>query len=264
MTRPALTDRLLALRLARRSQPFTHDPALPGDSAAAYGVAGALLQREGGAVAAWKLGATTAATRAAFTTNTIYFGPLQAAEVHQGDLHSGAGPCLPILRGEAEIALRMARDLTATQAAGLKDLTGLFDAFAPALECPWSVVSDLPVAGLEALLMDRCAAGLLVLGSIRARGPKETSGILEIVQEGAVLARSSAAEGLLMSPEAAALAALREIGGAGFDVTAGQWISTGGVTPCVVLDHGAEVVLRFDGTTALRLAPMAISATPVI
>lgn len=257
-----LNEQIQTLRLARRSKPFTLDPSLPADSAAAYSIASAQLQAGGGTVGAWKLGATTALTRAAFATDKIYFGALREAEVHQGDLPAGAGPCLPTFRGEAEIALRMAKDLTAAQAADLQDPAGVFDAFAPALECPWSVVADLPAAGLMALLMDRCAAGLLVLGPAYGRGQKETTGILQIEQEGSLVASASARDGLLMPPEAAALAGLREIGGAGFDVAAGQWISTGGATPCVDLEHGKEVALWFDGAPVLKLDRMAISATP--
>ena len=241
---------LIALRAARARRPFAPGE-LPGDAGAAYRVAAVTL--DGRAVAAWKLGATTAGTRATFATETIYFGALVAGEVwHVGD------PALvppPVLRGEAEIAVRLGRDVAAGEDVSAVADAALFDAWAPALECPYSAIENIPEAGLTALLADRCAAGALFVGAVRdGIDAAAMDGELAIVVDGAVAAAARPGAALLMPPLAAARGFLVEAARQGVALGAGQWISTGGVTACIALPPDRPVALRFAGVDEFGLA----------
>jgi 2-keto-4-pentenoate hydratase len=204
-------------------------------------------------IAGWKLGATTAATRAAFSTDEIYFGPILDCEIWFRGA-SGALPNPVQFRGEAEIAFRLASDFEpSAKELAKEDPSTLFDAWAPALESPSSVVENLPEAGLTALLMDRCAAGGLFLGVARHDlYDPAIGGTLEILLDENVVAAGRAAN-LILPPLEAARKAVDLIREQGFSLRRGQWISTGGVTPCVELRRERTVSLRLGGEEALAV-----------
>ena len=253
-----LASDLFNLRQSRISVPAAGVARLPSNAAAAYRVAFELAALQGCSIGAWKLGATTEGTRAAFATEEIYFGAILDNEIFSGtvlDLTRQGAIRLPRYCGEAEIALRIACDLSADEAAHLTDTAGLFDAYAPAVECPWSVVSDLPDAGLTALLMDRCASGALFLAAPRSLDEKINTGTLAVKVDGREVAVGRAETALLMLPRDAALRAVQIIGATGHGLAAGQWISTGGITPCTEFSHDAAVDLIFDGALVLTIPP---------
>lgn len=242
-------DDLLALRAQGRQRVFAaHE--VPDTADAGYALSAAALASGVGPVTAWKLGGSTPGTRKAFATDVVYFGPVIAGEVFVAPIASPLTVRAPF-RGEAEIALRLAR--TPEPADLAKGGAGLFDAYAPALESPWSVVENLPAAGLPALLMDRCAAGELFLSAARPFDAAALDGLLEIVADGRVIDSGRASTGLVMSPVAAAVEALGRMLSTGFSPVAGQWISTGGITACVNLPADAPVQLRYDGEVVLDL-----------
>lgn len=247
---------LLALRAGRARRVLSADE-LPADAAAAYALAGQTVAQAGQAVVAWKLGATTAGTRATFRTDTIYFGGLFADELWV----AGKSPALvppPVFRAEAEIAFRLALDIAPDEAAhraahAPSDM--LFDAWTPALEAPYSCIVNIPEAGLEALLADRCAAGALFLGPPRpdVRDAAIDSEIAILIG-GVVAAAATAPKALLMSPIEAARGFVAEAGRQGTPLARGQWISTGGITPCIDLpSDGTAITLAFGGTEVFTL-----------
>jgi 2-keto-4-pentenoate hydratase len=241
---------LIALRTVDRRQAFETDQ-LPSSLSAAYRLAAEAVGLAGRPVAAWKLGGATASTRQTFGTRDVYFGPLTDDEIWSAE-SGDALPVLPIFQAEAEIALRLGRDLS------LKDghdrlSEDVFDAWAPALECPYSCVENLPQAGLAALVMDRCAAGALIVGEPgRDLASPRMQEALTIEVEGRTVAEGDLST-LLMSPFDAALrfatVALKQ----GFTLAAGQWISTGGLSPCVRLPHDRIVQLKLGGASVLRV-----------
>lgn len=247
---------LLALRASRARRVFADDE-LPTDADAAYALAGQTVAQAGQAVAAWKLGATTAGTRATFTTDTIYFGGLYADEVWM----AGASPALmppPVFRAEAEIAFRIALDIVPDEAAhraAHAPSEMLFDAWTPALEAPYSCIVNIPDAGLEALLSDRCAAGALFLG--RPRSDVRDAALdseIAILIGGEIAAAATALKALLMSPIEAARGFIAEAGRQGVALARGQWISTGGITPCIDLpSDGTPIGLAFGETEVFTL-----------
>jgi 2-keto-4-pentenoate hydratase len=228
---------------------------LPASIVAAYDLAAATLGLLGVPVAAWKLGATTAGTRRAFATDEIYFGGLLADEVWSAGA-SGLPPAPPLFRGEAEIAIRLAVDIAVEDSAAALACGGeaLFDAWTPALEAPYSCVENIPEAGLRGLLLDRCSAGGLYLGTPRPDIHAADIGqTIQILVDGVSLGCGSAGTALLMPPLEAALGFLAVAAAQGVSVRRGQWISTGGITPCVPLPFDRPIRLEFGGQTVFEL-----------
>ena len=241
-------EELLALR-AGRARRVVSPGELPGDAAAAYALAGETVALSGKPVGAWKLGATTAGTRATFQTETIYFGALYAEEIWTLGTSPAHMPP-PVFRAEAEIAFRLAVDIAPGDAARLAESAApetLFDAWTPALEAPYSCIINIPEAGLTALLTDRCAAGALFLGTPRANVlDPAIAGEIAILIDGTKAAAAAAPAALLMTPMEAALGFVAEAGRHGVALSRGQWISTGGITPCIDLPtDGRKIGLAF-------------------
>jgi 2-keto-4-pentenoate hydratase len=234
-------------------------PELPAGITAAYDLAAATIGLLGAPIAAWKLGATTAGTRRIFATEEFYFGALFADEVWSagGDT---APPAPPQLQGEAEIAVRLAVDIAAEDSATALDsgAEALFDAWTPAIEAPYSAIENIAESGLRALLLDRCAAGGLYLGIPRPDIFDSAIGkTIEILADGVSIGRGAAGTSLLMPPLEAALGFLRVAAAQGVSVRRGQWISTGGITPCVPLPFGRPIQLVFGGETVFDLVVQA-------
>ncbi|HVW77362.1 MAG TPA: hypothetical protein VHB45_07100 [Alloacidobacterium sp.] len=228
--------------------------ALPVTTEAAYDFAAATVGLLGKTAAAWKLGATTAGTRQIFSTEEIYFGALLPEEIWTST--SGEQPpAPPVLRGEAEIAFRLAVDIEAGEADAflIDDAGKLFDCWAPGIEAPYSCIENIPEAGLRALLMDRCSAGALYLGAPRllSEGSAMAQQI-EIFVGNCSLAQGTAGTALLLSPIEAALGFLRVAARQGVNVRRGQWISTGGITPCVPMPFGQPIRLVLGGETVFE------------
>lgn len=197
------------------------------------------------APAGWKLGGTNWASRAAFGVDHLWFGPLAAAEILETPARA---PALPLaeLKGEVEIALRLAAEGDGPA----------WDAWRVALETPSSLAPDLAVAGVATLVADRCAAGSLLLG------PPAPPEALTALEAGAAPGRfaleiegDEAAVGTLEDltdrPTACLAAFLAEARARGFHPRPGDWVATGGVTPCVALPEGARVRVLCDGRAAL-------------
>jgi 2-keto-4-pentenoate hydratase len=249
---------LISLRAHGRSRSVA--PAeLPPTVAAAYDMAAATLGLLGAQPAGWKLGATTAGTRRAFATDEVYYGALLPCEIWDST-QPGAPPAPRVLRGEAEIAFRIALDIpfADSEAALRSPDTDIFDAWAPAIEAPYSCIDNIAEAGLRALLMDRCAAGALYLGEPRpdVHDPALEQ-MLEIFADNVCLAQGAAHTSLLMSPIDAARCFLQIAAVQGVSVHRGQWISTGGITPCVMLPFNQPIGLSLGGVQVFNLVVQA-------
>lgn len=247
-----LAAELVALRRAGKRRDFMQAE-LPADLGGSYRTAMGGVSLTGRPVAAWKLGASSAGTRLVFGTDEIYFGPLVDAEVWRASASPAHRPP-PVFRAEAEIAFRLAADLPPGSARS-SDPSDHFDAWAPALEAPYSAVENLPQAGLRALLADRCAAGALFLGRERPNiFDSDIDSELAICAGGEVLAASRARDGLVMAPLAAAMAFLDQAKVHGVPLKRGQWVATGGITSCVDLPlDGRAITLRLNGDIEFTL-----------
>lgn len=207
--------------------------------------------------AAWKLGGTTAVTRRIFKVEKLYFGPLHASEILVSP-PVAPGRRLHEVKGEAEIALRIAPTAAAVIAAGEAAIAAapagaLFDAWSVALELPSSPITNLVDAGVNALVADRCASGSLVLGPATAYDGSHdwSGGKLRTEQDGVTIAEGGL-EALVAAPDVCGRDFLIEAVRHGFTPKPGQWISTGGITPCVGLTPGAAVVVFHDDEPVIR------------
>jgi 2-keto-4-pentenoate hydratase len=206
--------------------------------------------------AAWKLGGTTRTTRKVFNIDKLYFGPLHESEVM---VEPSVAPGRPLfeLKGEVEIALRIAPDVAdvlkgdPAVIATTPSVT-LFDAWCVVLELPSSPIVDLAAAGVAALVADRCASGALLLGPANVFNAASdwTGDKLSTEQDGEVIAIGGV-DALVASPDVCARDFLVEALIRGFAPRPGQWISTGGLTPCVPLKIGAKVTVFLNNVAAL-------------
>ena len=221
------------------------------DIAQAYKISQDLADLQGGQISAYKLGATTELTRAIFNTTEVYYGPMLDREVFtRNKISNNCNILLPQFKGEAEIALRIGSDIN-----NLDELTAAnpFDAWCCALECPWSVFANLPEAGLTALIADRCASGALFLGEPKKISSLPIDATISIASGGVTIASGSILNSLVMPVEEASSTAIKKILMHGISLKKGQWISTGGITACVVLDHQAEVTVSMGHSTEIIL-----------
>jgi len=237
-----------------RSRTVFADLGLSLNEHLAYEIARENIGTDNRCVVAWKLGGTTAFTRALFQVDNVYMGPLLEGELSTVSTSVLQLPDLPVLAGEAEIALRL-RDAGANMPYAVKlDPIDAFDAWAVGVEFPYSVFSDLPDAGIGALLADRCAAGSLVLGNEYEGIPPGEFCISIILDNGRIAEGNQ--DALLMSPVEAALEFRHIALEAGFELKPGQWVTTGGVTKCLPLDGIHSLTLKLDGETEFTLDTM--------
>ena len=186
-------------------------------------------------VVAWKLGGGTKSTREIFNTSDIYYGPIFKGHLFR----SGSNIPLEILgspKGEAEISFRLSEDISDITKYK-EDPWKLVDAIAPSIELPASVVEDVPKYGLPVLLADGCAYGALVIGDhldINDR-IKNKINTLELSFSSEEKLIKGNASNILTTPIGAIYDFIKLAIENGENIRAGQWVATGGCTPCVKL-----------------------------
>ncbi len=202
-------------------------------------------------ISAWKLGGTNQHTQNLFKVDEAYFGPLFSNEIFFIDKFKGNLPDLPFLKGEAELALRLSEFGAEHLNSESQDASLIFDAWSVAVEFPYSVFSDLPDAGVAALVVDRCAAGALVLGPVQNGLPSKEFTIA--IDVNGQQRSSGGQDDMLLHPTDAALEFRRLAFEHDFYLRAGQWISTGGLTSCLRLTKDDVLTLDYDEQTVYRL-----------
>ena len=202
-----------------------HGGAWPSLDAAYVAVCDAL----NGPVAAWKLGGTNEATRQAFNVSTLYFGPLYTDEVFAADQPME----LPLLQTQAEVEIAIRIGVNG------------FDAWCFAAELPSCPLRNVAASGVATLVADRCGAGALILGPVR-RLAEGWSGDITLNIGGAAVARGHA-DRLIADPIAIAAQFVGLARRYGFAPKQGDWIATGGLTPCVPIPRTGAVTVAVDG-----------------
>lgn len=217
----------------------------------AYKLVKSFLDGDDRKVAAWKLGGTNSKTQEAFNVGEAYYGPLFTSELFTLMGEHGITPELHLPQGEAELAVRLSSFGANERNANSNDPRLIFDQWAVAIEFPYSVFSDLPSAGVAALVADRCAAGALVLGRSQAGLPPEKFCVT--IDVNGEQESSGTQDAMLVHPIDAALEFRALAFEHGFELDAGQWISTGGLTSCLSMKKGDVVTLKYDGQLVYRL-----------
>ena len=204
---------------------------------------------EKGAWGGWKIGGSNHASRAALGVDRPCYGALARDEILLQPT-SAPGRALPERKGEVEIALRL-------DAAG----TG-FDAWCVALEMPASALVGLAGLGVVALVADRCAAGVLVLGPLQT-GPLPDAGARFGQRVNGTL-RAEAGYAALTGDPAAILAEFLGLArGHGAPVAAGHWVATGGITPCLAYGLGDRVEVTLDGRVVIDITVSDITVSGI-
>jgi len=190
---------------------------LPGAYSGVLNLATASPQQIG----AWKLGGTTPLTQKIFNVTELYFGPIYNAEIFE----AGAALTLPLTECKVE------------------------------LEIACRIQGDLPGRGVTSLVADRCAAGALILGTpqpIETIANAPASGI-SLTSNGQTLT-TGGTDGLTDTPLNIARRFLTIARAHGFAPQSGQWIATGGMTPCVEVPRQGQYAINGGPSFTLDLS----------
>lgn len=209
------------------------------DLSPAYGAVRNVVSGSGQRISAWKLGGTTHSTKALFNVDQLYFGPLYAHEIF------GHGDCVDLTLAESKVEIELAARINASCDGA--------DTWCLCAELPSSPIADMPSAGASALVSDRCAAGALVLGpqsdTSYANGLAGADAV-EIRVNGRTMA-TGGLSALTALPHAIVRDFLKLAPEHGFHPQPGQWIATGGLTPCVEVPRDAHIDVLANGKQAL-------------
>ncbi len=210
-----------------------------GDLSPAYGAVRNVVSSSGKRIAAWKLGGTTHSTQALFNVDQLYFGPLYSQELY------GHGDRVDLTLAESKVEIELAARISPSCDGA--------DAWCLCAELPSSPIADMPSAGASALVSDRCAAGALVLGpqtnTSYANG-LASADALELRVNGTPMA-TGGLSALTALPHAIVRDFLQLAPTHGFYPQPGQWIATGGLTPCVEVPRDAHIDVLANNKQAL-------------
>ena len=232
-----------ALLAARRSgpQPAWRD-ILPADRAAAYAIQDATVAALG-PIGGWKVGAKSPDAE-----------PICAPLPASGIVASGAtltGPAWRLRGIEAEVALRVARDLD-----GGPLPPDAFDAVLPAIEVVETRLADFQVSDPLAQLADLQSHGALVLGASAALAPGQLD--LRVVEVRLTFDGTEVAHTRGGNPAEDVWRLLQwlatHVAARGLPLRAGQVVTTGSLTGMLFTVQGArvEAILTRIGTVGLR------------
>lgn len=233
---------------------FLHPESIPHTLDIAYEVMKEELALWKESPAAWKLGGTSRTTSRLYSVSVPYFGMLHTAEVWNT-------PCAPQLKNkqrtsaELECMLRLGESFSSVLHAGEAALMScpselLFDQWAWGVEMPFSPVANLPELGLPALVADRCAAGGLALGTLHEFFPESIKewqhASVQLAIDGKIQAEGRL-DALTASPDVCVRRFIVEALRRGFTPKAGQWIASGGLTPCFSLSAAKQIDIFYAG-----------------
>lgn len=222
------------------------------DISTAYKISKSICSSTNEKIKAWKMGGTTSLTRKIFNVDNVYMGPLFESEVFFSNSNSKLPDFVP-LRGEVELALRISKPNSTRMVSDGTCVNYSFDAWALAVEFPFSIFSDVNSSGIGSLLADRCSAGALVIGPIHIGcPPKEFS--VSISEDSTQLSKGDH-NSLLMSPAEAATQSLKIAHDNLFEISSGQWVSTGGVTECVAISREKIISVSLNNIVEFSLKP---------
>ncbi len=264
-----LARRLFRCRQDGLTLPASEIAEPPADMPAAYAVQDALdaLLRDelGQRAIGYKIAATNPASRAHLRVEAPFFGRL-----YDG-MTSASPAALPFRRGllrvhEPEIALQIGLDLPASDApfdaAAIEAATR---AVLPAIEIIGTPLDPWAQAGVTNLAADNAAFGHWILGAAITdwRGLDLLEGVVTVWIDGQ---RVATGKGSHVDDGAFGAAAwlANALAGRGVSLKAGDYITTGSVTPPIPVQPGQHVRAEFDGLgrVELQVGPDAEAAPP--
>jgi 2-keto-4-pentenoate hydratase len=207
-------------------------------------------------VVAWKLGGTSKTTRKIFNTSGVYYGPIFKGHLFK----SGSEIPISLLgspKGEAEISFRLSDNISKITKYK-EDPWMLVDAIAPSVELPASVVEDLPKYGLPTLVADGCSYGALVIGAKQTVSKNLINSInslsINIYNSESQLCQGDT-KNIITTPIGALYEFVKLALKNNINLKPGQWVATGGCTPCILLPIKKKITANFGllGSISLRI-----------
>lgn len=258
MTPEAAERAAAVLVAARRSASLL--PELPADCKPAnlqegYQIQAAFAARAEGRVVGFKIGATSEKAQSFLRTPTPFFGRVFDSQLYDSPARLAADN-FGFRLIEPEFAFRMGRDLPA-RAEGY-DRAAVEAAIAvvqPSIEVVTSALADWNTQGAPSLVADNGVNGALVLGA-----PHEDWRRLDLASHRVELAVNGAPAGegtganALGHPINALVWLIDQLSAMGIGLAAGQIVTTGVVTPFVLLEAGDEAIATYGALGEVRVS----------
>jgi len=230
------------------------DSCLPRDLREGYAVQAAMAELIGPTIG-WKIAGTNPAGRAHIGTSAPIFGRL-----FDDGLIESAGSTGTLRMGvaEAEFVFRMRDDLPPREEPyGEDEVVAAADAVFLAIELPDSRFRDFVAAGAFALAADQACGRAFVLGpavSITDAPALVDCGVRAIV-DGRVVSAGTGAN-VLGDPRLALAWIANELNTYGQALQAGEYVTTGTVTPPIPYHAGSDLRAEFGdlGSVSVRLS----------
>lgn len=199
-----------------------------------------LLPKLGG----WKIGGSSYETQKIFNTHEIYFGPILSMSIHDLFNHEKT-VYFKNNMVEAELAFRLSDNINIKT---ISDPWALVDRIAPSLELPYSSINNIPKYGLCCLVADCCASGGLILGKsfpINEK-TKHLSQTIEVeIHQNKKLVSSGSVKSMFKRPIDVIHDFINKARENNFTITPGQWVASGGLTPCKPISTDERVDVNF-------------------
>ena len=230
----------------------------PASRREGYAIQARIEAQEEGAIAGWKLAATSRAGQAHIGVDGPLAGRLPASRI----LPSGATAPLgnsAMRVAEVEFVFRLGRDLAPrARVFGVEEVMDAVEALHLGIELPDSRFEDFVSAGAPQLLADAACANHFVLGP---RAPDLWRSLdlaaHEVIGEvpGKCLRRGKGGNAL-GDPRIALAWLANELGDVGATLKAGQFVTTGTCVEPMAVEPGDEAIGRFGdlGEVRVRLA----------
>lgn len=202
-----------------------------------------LRQRD--AILAWKLGGTTDLTRKLFKTESAYYGAIEGKFVfNASELVLPKFIEHPV--GELEITFKLSREVENLAQFNLRSepIDTFIESVLPSIELPWSQF-PLPEVGLNVLVADSCAAGLLILGEEYSWNG-DTAIQLPCQLHGNECLVEGNVNNIVMTPSGALREFLLLAKQHQLSLRQGQYVATGGCTACVPLPVNEVLTVTFQ------------------
>lgn len=222
---------------------------VPASLKDAYNIQKSVVKKLNLNIGGWKLGGTNKTSREIFSCSHLYCGPIDSKNIILSNTNKYFNWTLPTKpQGEAEISFRLSSNIqNLCKLNNKNDVFSYVDALAPSLELPYSVIDKNQNKELSLLISDLCGSGYLVLGDVIPiqRFKSSAYEAIEIIQSSTRL-ESGSTKNIIGSPKLSLFEFLNFAFENKLKLTKGQWIATGGCTPCTELVFNSRIQVKFQ------------------
>lgn len=220
---------------------------VPESISEAYEIQKDIICQRGVSVLGWKLGGTNAKTQKVFDCKSCYIGPVYS--ISKGIKSNISSK--PYYRAELELCFRISESILEMSLEKIvNDPLQFFDFVYPSAEFPVSNIKNIASLGLNALVADLCGTGHIAIGEgchISDFYKIDTTNLRVSISSASNILAEGMLSNLIGGYKKVLSDFLLVIWGNKFDVLPGQYCAIGGLTECIVLPIGEELVVKFDG-----------------